>query len=137
MYFGPTRQGIQTSVGRDAVQPVAERCPFLELVAGTPGAQKGLLGQVFCFEERAEHAVAVELQLAPKGLGALLKYFARDRPGGQGRDWRPSPESEYALDRLVGSHVASSTKASPVEAGVTGLPICRTNSASEMPARAA
>ena len=59
---------VERRVGGDAVQPGPEPGAALEAVAAAPRAQEGLLHEVLGLLERAEHAVAVHVQLAAVAL---------------------------------------------------------------------
>ena len=61
----PRLQHVEANVGRDAVQPRAQRRAALEAVERTPGAHVRVLHGVLGLERRAEHAVAVAGELAP------------------------------------------------------------------------
>jgi hypothetical protein len=52
-------------------EPRAQRGIPAELVQTAPGGEQGLLEHVFGVLERAEDPVAVQLELAPKGVGEL------------------------------------------------------------------
>ncbi len=66
-------QRVQAPVGRDRVEPGAQRRPALELLEPAPGGEQCLLQQVLGVLERAEDPVAVQLQLAPVGRRQLGK----------------------------------------------------------------
>ena len=74
-------QRVQAAVGRDRVQPGAQRRASLELLEPAPGRQQRLLEQVLGVLQRAEDPVAVELELAPVGLGQLARTPPRRRAG--------------------------------------------------------
>jgi hypothetical protein len=59
---------VEAGVGRDPVEPGPKRRAPLEAFAVAPRAQVSLLEQVLGVLERAEHAVAVHLELAPVAL---------------------------------------------------------------------
>src|SRR6185437_6419711 len=61
------RNMVEAGVRRDAIEPGAERPPPLprEPRSRPPGASERLLHEVFGVLERADHAVAVRLKLAP------------------------------------------------------------------------
>jgi len=65
---GVTAQEVQAGVGSDPVQPAAEGGLSLEALALAPGLEEGLLHHVLGVVVRAEHAVAVHLQLPPVRL---------------------------------------------------------------------
>ena len=62
------RDRVEADVGGDPVQPGAEAGAARRSVAAAPGPQEGLLHEVLGLVERAEHAVAVHVQLAPVAL---------------------------------------------------------------------
>jgi hypothetical protein len=81
-------QRVQAAVRRDPVQPGAQRRAPLELVKPSPCGQQSLLKQVLGVLDGAEDPVAVQLQLAPVGIGQLAEgglfpgAGAADRAGG-------------------------------------------------------
>ena len=64
-----TRDEVEAGVRRDAVEPAPQQRPSLELSPTAPRSQEGLLHDLLGFVERSEHAVAVDMQLAPEPLG--------------------------------------------------------------------
>ena len=66
-------QRVQAAVGGDPVQPGAQRRAPSKLLEPAPGGEQRLLQQVLGVLHRAEHAVAVQLELAPVGVGELAK----------------------------------------------------------------
>ena len=68
---GPQR--VQAPVGRDPVQPGAQRGPSLVLAEPPPGGQQGLLQHVFGVLHRTEDPVAVQLKLASVRAGQLIE----------------------------------------------------------------
>ncbi len=74
-------QRVQAAIGRDAVEPGAHGCSLLELLKPAPGRQQGFLEHVFCVLHRAEDPVAVQLQLAPVGVGELAERLPVSRTG--------------------------------------------------------
>ena len=74
-------QRVQAPVGRDPVQPGAQRRAVLEAVKPAPGRQQRLLDHVLGVLHRAENPVAVQLQLAPVGVGELAERLLVARPG--------------------------------------------------------
>ena len=78
---GAGAQRVQAAVGRDAVEPGAQRGSPLEAVESAPGSQERLLQQVLGVLQRADDPVAVHLQLAPVGVGELAKRVLVARPG--------------------------------------------------------
>src|SRR4030095_456713 len=60
----------------DAIQPGADRRPLLEAGEAEPGRQQSLLHRVLGVLQRTEHAVAVQLQLAPVGLDQRRKRLS-------------------------------------------------------------
>ena len=67
---GPAPDRVHADVGRDAVEPSAERLSR-EPLAAAPCPEERLLDRVLRLVERAEHPVAVDVQLAPMALGEL------------------------------------------------------------------
>jgi hypothetical protein len=65
----PTRQLVQAGVGGDPVEPGPQARAAGEAAAPAPGPQQRLLHQVLGVLEGAEHAVAVQMELAPVALG--------------------------------------------------------------------
>ena len=76
----PGAQRVQAAVGRDPVKPGAHRRSALERLEAPPCRKKRLLHQVLGVLQRAEDAVAVQLQLAPVGFGELAKRLLVPRP---------------------------------------------------------
>jgi hypothetical protein len=74
-------QRVQAAVGRDAVQPRAQRGSPLEAPEPAPGRQQRLLQQVLGILDRAEDPVAVELKLAPVGIDELAERLLVARAG--------------------------------------------------------
>ena len=74
-------QRVQAPVSGDLVQPGAHGGPFLEPVKPAPGRQQGFLQHVLGVLDRAEDPVAVQLQLAPVGLGELAERLPVASPG--------------------------------------------------------
>ena len=66
-------QQVEADVGRDAVEPRADRRAALETVEAPPGADKRVLHRVLGLERRAEHPVAVGGQLGAMLLEPLLE----------------------------------------------------------------
>ena len=64
------RSTFETVVGRDPVQPGAQRGPPLEALEPAPGRDQRLLQLVLGVLQRAEDPVAVQPQLGPVGLGS-------------------------------------------------------------------
>lgn len=58
-------QQLKTSVRGDAVQPRAQRAPLLETGKTSPSAQQSFLQRIVGVRNRAEHAVAVGVELTP------------------------------------------------------------------------
>jgi hypothetical protein len=63
---------VERGVGRDPVQPRAQRAAALEAVERLPGAQHRVLQGILGVVGGAEHPVAVRLQLAAVGLDEPL-----------------------------------------------------------------
>jgi hypothetical protein len=66
-------KGVEASVGGDAVEPGAQRGPFLEPCEALPGAQQRVLQGVLGVLEGSEHPVAVHLQFSAVRFGQLLE----------------------------------------------------------------
>ena len=64
-----TRDDVKAGVRRDAVKPAPQQRPSLKRSPSAPGSQEGLLHDLLGVVERSEHAVAVDVQLAPEPLG--------------------------------------------------------------------
>ena len=71
----PPADDVEADVGRDPIQPRAERAPAVEAGQAPPRPEHGVLENVFGVVERAEHPVAVGMELrsvrgdeAPKRL---------------------------------------------------------------------
>src|SRR5262249_39926615 len=60
---------IEAGVGRDGVEPRAQRGSTLEDLTPAPGAEERLLHDVLGIAERAEHPIRVQVQLAPVACG--------------------------------------------------------------------
>ena len=61
--LGPPRDQVEAAVGGDRVEPRAERAAALEPGQPAPGAQRGVLEGVLGVLDRAEHPVAVRVEL--------------------------------------------------------------------------
>ena len=112
------RTRVQAAVGGDPVEPGADRGASLEPSEALPGGQQRLLQGVLGVLERAEHPVAVHLQLSTVGLGQLAERVAvaGPRPGDQvGR--HTLPPSVTCRAPLV------STPAEPANWAVDGRPL--------------
>ena len=72
---------VQAAVGGDPVQPGPQRGPAFETGQAAPGREQGLLHHVLGILNRAEHPVAVNLQLAPVWLGELAEGLPIAGPG--------------------------------------------------------
>jgi hypothetical protein len=72
---------VQAAVGRDAVEPCAQRGPPLKLTEPAPGREQRLLKHVLGILHGAEHPVAVQLQLTPEGIGELAERLLVSRLG--------------------------------------------------------
>src|SRR5512132_658782 len=72
---------VQAAIGRDPVQPGAQRGASLETVEPAPGCEERLLQLVFGVLQRAEDSVAVQLQLPPVRLDQLLEGVLVARAG--------------------------------------------------------
>src|SRR5262249_22058235 len=69
------RTSGEAGVGGDSIEPAAERAASFKLEApeATPGTQQRFLDKILGVVEAAEHAITVELQLPPVGLGEAFK----------------------------------------------------------------
>jgi hypothetical protein len=65
--------GVEASVGGDAVEPRPRRRLLLQRLAPAPGAQECFLEDVLGIFERTQHPIAVDQQLAPVALGQTLE----------------------------------------------------------------
>src|SRR5437773_2132849 len=81
----PSRDGGETDVCGDGVQPGAELRAWLIAVGAFPRAQHRLLERVVRVVERAEHPVTVEMERPPVRLDQererLLVHRVRDATG--------------------------------------------------------
>jgi hypothetical protein len=68
----------EARVRRDPVEPCAQRSSTFEPVQATPGAQQRLLKRVLGIVHRAEHPVAVRVELAR--CGSTTSAYARSSP---------------------------------------------------------
>jgi hypothetical protein len=59
---------VETPVGRDPVEPGAQRRPLLETVESTPGGKQRFLDEILGVLHGAEQPVAMQLELAPERL---------------------------------------------------------------------
>ena len=66
-------QHVERDVGRNPVEPRSQRRPALEAIESAPGADEGLLHRILGVERRAEHPVAIRLELRPMLLELLLE----------------------------------------------------------------
>ena len=64
-------QDVERAVGRDPVQPGADRRPFLEAREPAPGGEQRLLKQVLGVLRRPDDPVDVQLELTPVRVGQL------------------------------------------------------------------
>ena len=77
----PALEVGQADVGRDPVEPGADRRAALEVGRGLPGAQERLLHEVLGLVEGAAHPVAVREQLALVALGECGEVLELRRGG--------------------------------------------------------
>jgi hypothetical protein len=79
-------QRVQAPVRRYAVEPGAQRGSALVALESAPGRQERLLQQILGVLERAEDAVAVQLELLSVGIGELAEgvLVSRARPRERG-----------------------------------------------------
>src|SRR5258706_15522956 len=77
---------VETGVRRDAIEPGPEHGTSLETSPASPGSEKSLLHQVFRFVERAQHAVAVQVELPSIGLrkSRECSFITRSHTGDKG-----------------------------------------------------
>ena len=75
------REHVEADVRGDPVQPRAEQRAAVEGLAPAPRAQERLLHGVLGLLERAEHPVAVHVQLAPVALGERVERRFVAGPG--------------------------------------------------------
>src|SRR5262249_6019650 len=98
---------VEATVGRDPVEPGADRCASLEPSEALPRRQQCVLQNVLGVLQGSEHPVAVHLQLSTVGLGQLSERLAitgacpRDEVGRQhsspaslSRSYRHRPDRE-------------------------------------------
>src|SRR5205814_3896331 len=62
--LGPAADNVQAGVGRDLVQPRAQRAPSLEPRKRAPGPEQRFLQRVLGVVHGAEHPVAMRVKLA-------------------------------------------------------------------------
>src|SRR5215204_6088673 len=79
--MGSTRLGRRAmasrhTVGRDPVKPGTRRTIAAELRQCPPGANQGVLQRVVGVVERAEHAIAVSVQIPTMRLNQLIKVHS-------------------------------------------------------------
>ena len=79
--LGPPRDLVQAGVRGDRVEPRAQRAAALEAREAAPRAQRGLLQRVLGVVHRAEHPVAVGVELAAVGLEQLRERVLVARRG--------------------------------------------------------
>jgi hypothetical protein len=68
LHHGPApalAERVEAAVRRDPVQPRAQRGALLEAAEPAPGGEQRLLDEILGVLHRAEHPVAVQLELAP------------------------------------------------------------------------
>ncbi len=75
----PPRDCVEAGVGRDPVEPGAERTSICEPGQPAPGTQQRLLQRVLGVVHRAEHAVAVGVQLSAIRLDQAGRRRSRRR----------------------------------------------------------
>ena len=57
---------VETPVGRDPVEPGAQRRPLLETVEPAPGGKQRLLDEILRVLDGADQPIAMQLELAPE-----------------------------------------------------------------------
>jgi hypothetical protein len=85
--LGPPRDLVEAGVGRDRVEPGAQRAAALEPRQALPGPQQRVLEGVLGVVDRAQHPIGVRMQLAAVGLDEPAKRLLVARAGG--RQQRP------------------------------------------------
>lgn len=85
-------EGIEASVGGDAVKPGAKRSALivaagLEARETAPGTQPDFLHGVFSFVQGAQHAVAMQCDFAAEGFGKALEGLGSLLRGMLGTGW--------------------------------------------------
>src|SRR5215207_1916941 len=71
--LGPSREGVETGIGRDPVEPRTEQPWAPEPGQRPPRAKQGLLESVLSVLEGAKHPIAVGLKLCAVGLDDATK----------------------------------------------------------------
>src|SRR5262249_15040649 len=88
------------AVRRDPIQPRTQRRLPAKGLPPPPGTQQRLLDDIFSVLQRAEHAIAMHLQLAPEAAGRRRKGLAvaaqRARPQLALAQARASRRSDHA-----------------------------------------
>ena len=108
--LGPALDRLQADVGRDRVQPRAQRAAAFEGLQPPPRAQQRLLQRVLRILRGAEHPVAVGAQLGPERLDALVVAHAPSF-GCQNATSPPAPAVTTLRQPAGPSRGASSTDA--------------------------
>src|SRR4029450_7496930 len=98
---GRARESVEAGIRRDSVQPGPEGRPALEALSLPPGSEERLLDEILGVFDRAEHAVAVHLQLAAVRLDERCERSLVAGAGGGDR---------LGLRRLGGGHERTVTK---------------------------
>jgi hypothetical protein len=79
-------EGVQARIRRDPVEPAAKRRAFPEPVKSPPRAKHRLLDEILGVVERADHPVAVHLELPAVRPGQLGERVLVPAPRG-GEQW--------------------------------------------------
>ena len=74
----PAVEHVEANVRRDPVQPRPQRCAALEALERAPGTQERVLHRILGLERRAEHPVAIGVQLATMTLEIAEGVVYRD-----------------------------------------------------------
>ena len=90
-------QRVPAAICRDAVKPDLQRGLPVEALQPEPGGQQGLLEKILGILNRAEHAIAMQLELPPVGVAELAERPLVSRPGA----------GERSLGQTASSHSVS------------------------------
>src|SRR5262249_5902797 len=94
----------QAAVGGDPVEPRAQRTATLEPRKSAPGAQQRVLERVLGVVHRAEHPIAVGMQLGAVGVDQLLEGGRIGKTGSGGAHRcgiRPDQRAKSIASRLI------------------------------------
>jgi hypothetical protein len=73
--FRPARERVKGRVRRDPVQPVAKSASAVESAQRAPGAEQSILERVLGVVQRAQHAVAVGVELPAERFDETTERF--------------------------------------------------------------